>query len=318
MADGVRIVYIKKKAKGHPHHGGAWKVAYADFVTAMMALFIVLWLLTQSDQASKEKIAEYFRTGSLPGGAMVLGKPGGANPPVPVDIFSASASTSAENKKLDKLKAQVEEMLEADADDPMFEELAKHVTVTVVDGGALIELVDGGDNFLFPLGSSELKATAEAFLSQLAPLLQKMRNKIEVHGHTDSLAFNDGRKTNWQLSFERADRARAILEGNGVSKGKIVGVQAHADTALFNRDDPYAAENRRLSILVVRSNYDKVMRGPEQTDAGVEVVDGKPGAAQEVPATKGADSHPSPASADGGAVPDRATAPDGGVQPGAH
>jgi chemotaxis protein MotB len=265
--NGVKVVFIKKKAKGHGHHGGAWKVAYADFVTAMMALFIVLWLLTQSDQASKEKIAEYFRTGALPGGALLIGKPGGNTPPQPINIFpdgpGQSSAASVESKELKALAKAVRQMMNQHSKSaPSMASLGKHVKVRVVNEGALIELVEGGDNFLFNVASSELKPGAIEILNQLAPMLAGLDNKLEIHGHTDARPFPPGSKaTNWQLSFERGDQARRVLESKGVEKGKVQSVLAHADTALYNPDDPLAPENRRLSILVIRQSAQRSRAG---------------------------------------------------------
>ena len=262
---GVKVVFIKKKNKGHGHHGGAWKVAYADFVTAMMALFIVLWLLTQSDQASKEKIAEYFRTGALPGGSLMVGKPGGSSPPRAITLFPDGVGTSApvaETKEMATLKKGVENMLKQASKNPEFAQLAKHVKVRVVNEGALIELVEGGDNFLFNVASSELKAGAIQILEELAPLLSKIDNRIEIHGHTDARPFGSGsKKTNWELSFERGDQARRVLEDQGIPKGKIQSVLAHADTALYDPENPLAPENRRLAILVVRASAQRARAG---------------------------------------------------------
>jgi chemotaxis protein MotB len=259
---GVKVVFIKKKAKGHGHHGGAWKVAYADFVTAMMALFIVLWLLTQTDQSSKEKISEYFRTGALPGGSMAVGKPGGSNPPLAVNVFpDAVGGAAVENRELQDLAKGVEDMLGKAQKRPEFAALAKHVKVRVVNEGALIEMVEGGDNFLFDVSSSALKPGAIKILEELAPLLANMRNKIEIHGHTDSRPFASGKKTNWELSFERADQARRVLESKGIAQGKIQSVLAHADTALYNPAEPHAPENRRLSLLVVRGSAERTRGG---------------------------------------------------------
>ena len=261
---GTKVVFIKKKAKGHGHHGGAWKVAYADFVTAMMALFIVLWLLTQTDQSSKEAISEYFRTGALPGGSMAVGKPGGSNPPVAVNVFPDSVAGGAvDNKELQDLARGIEDMLGKASKKPEFAALAKHVKVKIVNEGALIEMVEGGDNFLFDVSSSALKPGAIKILEELAPLLAAMRNKIEIHGHTDSRPFASGKKTNWELSFERADQARRVLESRGIVQGKIQSVLAHADTALLNKDNPNAPENRRLSLLVVRGSAERTRGGLE-------------------------------------------------------
>ncbi|MDB4991621.1 MAG: motB, partial [Myxococcaceae bacterium] len=145
---------------------------------------------------------------------------------------------------------------------PEFASLAKHVKVKVVSEGALIELVEGGDNFLFNVASSDLKPGAIKILEELAPILSKLDNRIEIHGHTDARPFGVGsKKTNWELSFERGDRARRVLESGGIAKGKIQSVLAHADSALYNPDEPLSPENRRLAILVVRASAQNARAG---------------------------------------------------------
>jgi chemotaxis protein MotB len=259
---GTKVVFIKKKNKGHGHHGGAWKVAYADFVTAMMALFIVLWLLTQSDQASKETIAEYFRTGTMPGGSLTLGRPAGSNPPVPVDILPQGTSGGLSKRAVAKLKSTIDKMLKRSAKDPGLAKIAKNVSIKISERGALIELVDSDEDLLFAVASSELKPAVVRFLQELAPSLAETGAEIEIHGHTDARGYKDSKKTNWDLSFERADTARRVLEGAGVSHGRVQGVLAHADTQPYVSDDPLASQNRRLGILVTRGSLPAVDEGP--------------------------------------------------------
>jgi chemotaxis protein MotB len=256
---GTKVIIIKKKAKHAGHHGGAWKVAYADFVTAMMALFIVLWLLTQTDQSSKATISQYFRTGTLPGGTLMLGTPAGSNPPVPINIFeSGSTGGASPDASLDALSKSIKNMLNKTSNDPELKGMLEHIAIRDTPEGTLIELIDGSDNFLFPVASSDLKPGAVQFLSKLAPLLGKLKNKLEIHGHTDARPFEKGaKKTNWELSFERADEARRVLQQNGVPAGRVTAVQAHADSQPYNKADPFAPENRRLSILIVRRGRPK-------------------------------------------------------------
>jgi len=309
---GTKVVYIKKKAKGHGHHGGAWKVAYADFVTAMMALFIVLWLLTQTDTASRESIAAYFRTGMLPGGSMVHGQTSGSNPPMAINILPSNvpaqkqigegAYPGGDAKALKDLTASVSALLIEAIKDPELEGLRGHVAAKMVDEGALIELVDGGDNFLFSLASSDLKNGAVQFLRRLAPLLERVPNKIEIHGHTDARRFGSrAAQDNWDLSFERANQARAVLEANGLAKGRIGAVLAHADNALYNEKDPYAAENRRLAILVVRKGFEAERQGR----AGAPGAHPQPGK----PAPAGENTPPPPAEAPQGSKAAEPSAP---------
>src|SRR5882724_13046871 len=128
---GTKVIIIKKKAKHAGHHGGAWKVAYADFVTAMMALFIVLWLLTQSDQASKERIAAYFRTGMLPGGTLTIGTPSGSNPPIPLNIFPTASNGGPTQGQPDpsRIAADIEIMLKEAKDAPEASQALAHLRV---------------------------------------------------------------------------------------------------------------------------------------------------------------------------------------------
>ena len=267
---GTKVIIIKKKAKGHGgHHGGAWKVAYADFVTAMMALFIVLWLLTQTDESSKAALAQYFRTGTLPGGTLMLGAPAGSNPPVPINIFdSGSQGGPSADPGLDTLSRNIQKLLSDAAKDPELEGLMKHIQIRETTEGTLIELLDGSDNFLFPVGKAELKKGAVEFLTKLAPMIGKLKNKLEIHGHTDARPFERGtKKSNWELSFERANEARRVLEQHGVPAGRVTGVQAFADSQLFNKADPLSPENRRLSILIMRRPR-KVVQQPAATSVG--------------------------------------------------
>jgi len=219
-----------------------------------MALFIVLWLLTQSDEASKERIANYFRTGMLPGGTLTIGQPAGSNPPIAINIFP-SGSMGGPNVSAPEraIAAEIDTIIKAVKAEAGMDALAMHLKVKSTTDGTLIELVDGDDNFMFPVGSSGLKPAAMKFLEKLAPIFARMRNKIEIHGHTDARPFDPGaRKSNWDLSFERANEARRVLEQSGVPGGRIVGVQAHADSVLLNKKEPLAAENRRLSLLILK------------------------------------------------------------------
>lgn len=281
---GTKVIIIKKKGKHGGHHGGAWKVAYADFVTAMMAFFMVMWLLTQSDERSKERISQYFRTGMLPGGTLTFGTPAGSNPPVPINIFPSGSVGGPRVGQPDRdLQAQLEALVASTKDDPELKGLASHLQVTNTPEGMLLELVDGEDNFLFPVGSSGLKPQATALLEKLAPIFARMKNRLEVHGHTDGRPFESGKKNNWTLSFERANEARRVLEESGVPLGKISGVQAHADTQPLDKSDPLASKNRRLAILILKDKTKKTKKskptspeGEAPKDAQKPTSDGEP------------------------------------------
>ena len=253
-------IIIVKKVKGHGgHHGGAWKVAYADFVTAMMALFIVLWLLSQTDQSTRQRISQYFRTGVLSGSNSVLSGGTGVEDKGFLDVKGTTA-TPTEEDKFKKAERDIRKQLVAlKASDKDFAALAGNIQVTVTDFGLLVQIMDGGDNLIFDVSSSELKPELVKVLQSLAPLLSKLDNQLQVHGHTDGRPFPAGsNRTNWSLSFERADKARGVLEKSGVRPGQITGVFAHASNAPLVKDN-MAPANRRLAILAVRKGFEAAL-----------------------------------------------------------
>jgi chemotaxis protein MotB len=245
---------IKKIVGGHGHHGGAWKVAYADFVTAMMALFMVLWLLASTDPKARHEIANYFRTGILPDGEMAMKNAAQARPSV---FEEAPSLQQAHEATLDEQARDLEKAIqELVARDSQLTELAKYVTVRVTPDGVLIEVVDheGKDDLLFDSASARLKPALTHFLGELAPVLAERSNALEVHGNTDARRFVSGaNKDNWDLSYERATAARHILENSGVREGQVVGVVASGAAMPYDPNDPIAASNRRLSILLRRN-----------------------------------------------------------------
>jgi chemotaxis protein MotB len=274
---GPKVIIIKKKAKGHGgHHGGAWKVAYADFVTAMMALFMVMWLLSQTDQETRQKLSEYFRTGMFSGAPSVLNGGSGVQDRAFFDVVGRS-SMQPEAAAFEQIALAVRAKMQRTTDEnPELKDLAKNVRVSVTEDGLLITIIDGGKDLMFDSSSSELRPRLVALLEVLAPVIAQLDNQIQVHGHTDGRSFPKGsNRTNWQLSFERADNARAVLERSGLRKGQVAGVFAHGDSALINTKEPFAPENRRLALLAVRRGLEKVAaRGTKQTKA-VE-IDGDP------------------------------------------
>ncbi len=250
MAEGRRII-VKKKGGGHGHHGGAWKVAYADFVTAMMALFMVMWLLASTDQQSRQEISRYFRTGILPDGDMAMQRAAQKKPSIIEDATIAAPKKGPQGE--DDAKALGKAIETLVTSDPELAKLAAQVSITVTQDGVLIEAVDrDGQSMLFDLASSELKPALVTFLGKLGPLLSERKSKVRVMGHTDARPYiSRTGKTNWDLSYERASNARRVLESSGLMRGQIDAVQAHGASQPRNPADPYAAENRRLSFLVL-------------------------------------------------------------------
>jgi chemotaxis protein MotB len=252
---GRRIV--KKKGGGHGHHGGAWKVAYADFVTAMMALFMVLWLLASSDKQTRNEIANYFRTGILPEGDLSMGRASQFQPSIIEESGTPGAPQGPQVAKADAVKRSAQRLRDAIASlarsSPQLAKLTNQVTVKVTEDGILIEAADqdDGPSMLFDIASPELKPALIEFLERLAPTLAEVDGDIELHGHTDARRFPQGSKrNNWTLSFERAEAARRVLEVSGMPAGRLDQVVAHGPTELLLPDKPLAAQNRRLSLLV--------------------------------------------------------------------
>ena len=244
----VPIRIIKKKVGHGGSHGGAWKVAYADFVTAMMALFIVLWIVGQSKQV-KEYVAQYFKD---PGAFMENTKGGG--------VFEMNRMVVGERLDDDLLKRQQDsirlasmgkEIADQLAGAKGLKDLAEQVKLEIVREGLRIELLDKSESFFFDLGTATLKPEAQSILSVIAGELQKLPNKIIIEGHTDARPYSraDG-YSNFELSAERANSARRLIVSRGVENKRIDEVRGCADSRLKNPQDPYDVTNRRISIIV--------------------------------------------------------------------
>jgi chemotaxis protein MotB len=244
------IIVVKKKIHGHhAHHGGAWKVAYADFVTAMMAFFLVMWIVGQSNPI-KAGVAGYFRdpgvfdrgkgdaTGILPGA------PIGMQPPTTTP--SAEAITAARAV----LEQSAQRLREAFEQLPEFASLKDRVEIQVTAEGMRIELVDGLNESFFELGSAALKQETIDVLGIIAAELARLPNKIAVEGHTDSHAFTRENYSNWELSSDRAHAARRAMEMRGLNPAQIDEVRGFADRMLHFTDDSLDPRNRRVSIVV--------------------------------------------------------------------
>lgn len=236
-----------KKAKGHGgHHGGAWKVAYADFVTAMMALFLVLWLVSQADVKLKQAIAAYFRSpgvfDTMDGGILSQAKKVSNEP---------TALTSKDDEQA--LFSVAQALQEQFATRPEFEKFKDQVQIAVTDEGLKIQLIDKADRVSFPSGSAELTVEAKAILAEIAAGICALPNKINIGGHTDSRVFTTvNGYTNWELSADRANAARRILEAGCVKPEQIRRIVGFADTDPLVPNDPYSHANRRISITVLR------------------------------------------------------------------
>lgn len=256
---GGDIRIVKKKHGGHGHHGGAWKVAYADFVTAMMAFFLVMWIIGLS-QNIKEAIAAYFKDpvgfmkavseGRL---AFSIAPDGGVAKAAEKELPTASGEAT-EKQRMEVAKKQIEQVIEQM---PEFQQLKPYVQIKIVDEGLRVELLESSESVFFMTGSAELNPQAKQLLSLMAKHLAKLPNRIIIEGHTDSRPFTRGGMTNWELSVNRANSARRVLEASGLRKGQIYEVRGYADNKLRVPSDPYHYSNRRISLLIA---YDRELK----------------------------------------------------------
>jgi chemotaxis protein MotB len=232
---GQPIIVIKKKVNHGGHHGGAWKVAYADFVTAMMALFIVLWLLNSSEQVRKA-VSAYFQDPSGSGS------------------HSGSASTgtgetvSVNKDNMTELKDKLEQAMKRS---PEFEKLKDYIQMSVTGEGLRVEMMENETGIFFQSGSGRPTETGHELILRLCEELKKLPNDLLIEGHTDAKPFsNKGDYSNWELSTDRANAARKTMEENGLPHGRIVQVRGFADQSLRDKEHPEAACNRRISVIV--------------------------------------------------------------------
>jgi chemotaxis protein MotB len=250
------IIVIKKKGGHGGHHGGAWKVAYADFVTAMMSLFIVLWLMGSSEKV-KKAVAGYFNdpkgTGNLLGSTM---------------SSDGMAVTTKINDNMKKLKEKLEEEIK---DRKELEKLSKQIEITITAEGLRIELIEDKNGTFYQLGSAHLSDSGQELLALLAGELKTLPNNLLIEGHTDATPYStDNSYTNWELSADRANSARRLLQLDGVRGNQVTQVRGYADMLLRVKTNPYDASNRRISILVKNSE------SPVPALPGSRVVDAPP------------------------------------------
>lgn len=253
---GAPIIRIVKRKKGHHgHHGGAWKVAYADFVTAMMAFFLVMWIIGL-DKPVREAISSYFKD---PSGFMNTAR-GGTSPlsmepkSTPDGRPSPIVPKEGNGQSMASLKASFEAIQAAILREmkklPELQGLDQSVQVRLTDEGLRIELIEQRSSVFFDSGSAHLKPYTRKILHFIAHKLRTLKSPIVVEGHTDSHPLGiAGGYSNWELSADRANAARRIMEKEGLLPGQIIAVRGYADRKLLNKD-PFHFSNRRVSILV--------------------------------------------------------------------
>jgi chemotaxis protein MotB len=277
------IIKKKKGHGGHGHHGGAWKVAYADFVTAMMAFFIVMWILASSAQV-KESVSSHFskpgpfkfettqgspvqiimgapKQGKGPGSGTDPGSSKGTFMEFNPELRDSLVSKLMEKAKIDSAKAQdivkkagdeIEKTLkELIQSKPELKEILSSIKIIMTKEGLRIELLETKDALFFEVGSAKVTEKAKFILINLAKEIGKLPNFVDIEGHTDIRKYaKNANYSNWELSADRANSSRRILETNGLFDGQIDKVTGFADKKLLTPENPFDVSNRRISILI--------------------------------------------------------------------
>ncbi|OBS08577.1 flagellar motor protein MotB [Acidihalobacter prosperus] len=274
MDDKKQPIVIKKVVKGHAHHGGAWKVAYADFVTAMMAFFLLMWLLGSSTKPQREGISDFFKhpsaiqgpggastsmiklggTKDMPTGPTQMHSLGGARAPTAEEM--RKAAEAREHQRMQTLEVELRKAIDrSQALRPFKDQLL----IDITPEGLRIQIVDKENRPMFDLGSDILKSYARRILEKIGDFLNHVPNKISITGHTDAHRFLNADMSNWELSTERANAARRALIAGGMNSDKVARIVGLGDTVLFDKQNPLAAVNRRISIIVLNKQTEAAM-----------------------------------------------------------
>jgi chemotaxis protein MotB len=267
------IIKRKKVVQGDGHHGGAWKVAYADFVTAMMAFFLLMWLLNATTEEQRKGIADYFNptipvsrisgggSDGLNGSSMftedTYAKMGtGGTRDVTIDTPKKEASATAADASAEEVAENLQNLraeLNEDA-----KQLSEHLMIKMSPEGMVLEIIDSDSSPLFMVGSSNPTPLLQDLLTSISGSLDAFRNDIKIVGHTDSLQYRlDANYDNWNLSTDRANMIRKLLLEKGMRPSRLKEVSGRADTDPLAPDDPSASQNRRLSIVILTNQPDK-------------------------------------------------------------
>ena len=260
-----RVVIIKRPVMAAGHHGGGWKIAYADFMTAMFAFFLVMWLLSSSSPKQLRGIAEHFQmplSEALKGGPAINNSPsvipGGGEPTKvndevkrPEGEIAIDAETDAADvARLDDMKKQLDQMIEAS---PVLKQFRPQLLIDITPEGLRIQIVDSSNRPMFDRSSAVVVSYMRTILREISPVINKQPNKITLSGHTDATQYAQGDKSysNWELSADRANASRRELIVGGLQEVKVLRVMGVASSMNLNQDDPYAPINRRISIVVL-------------------------------------------------------------------
>ena len=311
MSEDTQRPIIVKRVKKHAggHHGGAWKIAYADFVTAMMAFFLLMWLLGSASKGELNGIAEYFQTplkvalmgGSSSGDSSSLVKGGGQDltrtegqmkkgeireEKRVINLKAAEAEMARQEKvKLRDLKQRIERAIQ---DNPALRQYSNQMLLDITTEGLRIQIVDEYNRPMFSSGSAQLQPYSREILREIGKALNDMPNRLSISGHTDALAYSGGNKgySNWELSADRANAARRELLGGGLGETRMLRVVGLSSAVLFDAANPLNPINRRISIIVMNKKTEESASkdgGTLESEAGPQAA---PVAAAEEPAAE--------------------------------
>ncbi len=287
-------IIIKKIFKGGGHHGGAWKIAFADFATAMMAFFMLLWILGSTTKEQKAAISQYFKNPSAFEGASTApsqnqGEGTGSTPSLiafegAVDMAPESPQSAAldqqqleemtaaaDKERLEELKEELEKAVE---NSPTLQPYKEQLLIDIVSEGLRIQIVDKENRSMFDSGSAQLKSYTTDILKELGTMINQVPNRISLTGHTDARPLARGGLSNWELSTERANAARRALMVGGMQEDKVGRVVGFADTVPFDKTDPNNPVNRRISIIVLNKKTDDALH--EETTTVKNLTEPKP------------------------------------------
>lgn len=265
---GPVIVVRRRKKHKHAHHGGSWKIAYADFMTAMMAFFLVMWLLSSSTPLQREQIAEYFQmplkvalTGGDKSSVSDSVIPGGGDDYMKQDdeVLKQTLSQLDKKKNAQNLQRAHEKLESLIHNDPRLNDFKSNLRLSLTDDGLLIQIIDTQERPMFKVGSKTPERYMQGILQALVPVLNDLPNRITLTGHTDSLPYANGEigYGNWELSSDRANASRRTLVSAGLADNKFLRVIGTADKMSLENLRPDDPVNRRISILVLSMKKEK-------------------------------------------------------------
>lgn len=260
MSESRRPIIIKRPVMAAAHHGGAWKIAFADFMTAMFAFFLVMWLLSTQNPKQLAGIASEFKmplkvalSGGQKSSTSTSVIPGGGTDPTHADgeVKLSDPSPEADDvKSLDELKQRLDDMIEAN---PVLRQFRPQLLIDITPEGLRIQIVDSGKRPMFDRSSAIVMSYMRTILREIGPVLNEQPNKITLSGHTDATQYTQGDKSysNWELSADRANASRRELIAGGMQDTKVLRVMGVASSMHLNQEDPFAPINRRISIVVL-------------------------------------------------------------------